>query len=200
MALGGPAVRAWRAVRGGIPGLPAQGWFSDRAGTPGPGQRPSGGRPLRRRLIETLLGRPLQQVLRFTDRNAMATSIENRVPFLHRGVIELAWSFPADHLVGPEGVHKIVLREAVRHHVPAEIIERRDQMGFITPTVVWLRALAPWARTLLDPLRAEPWIRRDVLDLSWRHATEEGKPEAAQRIWLLLSLAQWRETYDVEFT
>jgi len=61
--------------------------------------------------------------LQRTDRSSMANSIECRVPFLDRAVIELAMSLPFDMKVR-NGVEKYVLREAFRSDIPSYMIDR----------------------------------------------------------------------------
>ncbi|MBB3411928.1 asparagine synthase (glutamine-hydrolyzing) [Rhizobium sp. BK316] len=61
--------------------------------------------------------------LQRTDRSSMANSIECRVPFLDRAVIELAMSLPFDMKVR-NGVEKYVLREAFRSEIPSYMIDR----------------------------------------------------------------------------
>lgn len=61
--------------------------------------------------------------LQRTDRSSMANSIECRVPFLDRAVIELAMSLPFDMKVR-NGIEKYVLREAFRSEIPSYMIDR----------------------------------------------------------------------------
>ncbi len=61
--------------------------------------------------------------LQRTDRSSMANSIECRVPFLDRAVIEHAMSLPFDMKVR-NGVEKYVLREAFREEIPSYMIDR----------------------------------------------------------------------------
>ncbi|TXH84923.1 MAG: asparagine synthetase B [Rhizobium sp.] len=61
--------------------------------------------------------------LQRTDRSSMANSIECRVPFLDRAVIEHAMSLPFDMKVR-NGVEKYVLREAFRPEIPSYMIDR----------------------------------------------------------------------------
>jgi asparagine synthase (glutamine-hydrolysing) len=61
--------------------------------------------------------------LQRTDRSSMANSIECRVPFLDRSLIEYAMSLPFDVKVR-KGVEKFVLREAFRGDIPDYMIDR----------------------------------------------------------------------------
>ena len=75
-------------------------------------------------------------VLLKVDRASMAHSLEMRVPFLDRDVVEYASRIhTADKLRGL--TTKYVLKRAVRRLLPNEIIRRR-KTGFMMPVAVWL--------------------------------------------------------------
>jgi asparagine synthase (glutamine-hydrolysing) len=75
-------------------------------------------------------------VLLKVDRASMANSVEVRVPFLDRDVVEYASRIqPADKLRGL--TTKYVLKRAVTRLLPNEIIHRR-KTGFMMPVSVWL--------------------------------------------------------------
>jgi len=97
-----------------------------------------------------MLHESLPSLLRFEDRNSMAFSVEARVPFLDRRVVELAMSIPP-HCKLRGGMTKVVLRDAARGLVPESILARRDKIGFAAPTRAWLAGpMQAWWRDLLD--------------------------------------------------
>ncbi len=61
--------------------------------------------------------------LQRTDRSSMVNSIECRVPFLDRALVEFALSLPFDLKVR-NGVEKHVLREAFRSEIPGYMLDR----------------------------------------------------------------------------
>jgi len=79
-----------------------------------------------------LEGDPLVKV----DRMTMATSLEARVPFLDKEVVELAVQLPSELKIN--GQSKLVLREAFRDLLPKEVIDR-PKHGFDLPLDNWLR-------------------------------------------------------------
>ena len=56
----------------------------------------------------------------------MASSIENRVPFLTPQLFDLTLSLPEEYLLDRQGTTKKILREALRGIVPDYIFARRD--------------------------------------------------------------------------
>ncbi len=81
---------------------------------------------------------PLPLYLRVEDRNAMAHSVEVRVPFLDYRLVSLAFSLPLEwKMRGPWS--KYVLREAMRGVIPESVRTRTDKMGFPTPAGLWFR-------------------------------------------------------------
>lgn len=85
----------------------------------------------------------LPRLLKWDDRNFMASSVEGRYPFLDNKLIELVLAFHPDTLYR-SGWTKEPLRRALESRVPACIARRRIKLGFETPQADWLRtALAP---------------------------------------------------------
>ncbi|MGD9511136.1 MAG: XrtA/PEP-CTERM system amidotransferase [Geminicoccaceae bacterium] len=84
-------------------------------------------------LMTWLPGRMLVKV----DRASMAHGLELRPPLLDHELIEWATRLPAaSKLQGMAG--KIVLKQALRPHLPPELLHRRKQ-GFTLPLAGWLR-------------------------------------------------------------
>ena len=138
-----------------------------------------------------LEGDPLAKV----DRTTMAASLEARVPFLDRAVVELAASMPAEVKVrGRTG--KWVLREAMRGLLPPETLARRKH-AFDPPVAAWLRGPL---RGLVADLPRHPLVLdwgyldgRAVADLVAEHL--DGRRDHHRPLWVLLVLAQWWNLY-----
>lgn len=94
-----------------------------------------------RRLAESLLialgPKGLSSLLRFADRNSMNFSVESRVPFLSRKLVEFTLSLPEQYLLSQKGETKHILRSSLRGIVPDEILSRRDKIGFEASTAGW---------------------------------------------------------------
>lgn len=81
------------------------------------------------RLPELLLAR--------TDRACMAVGLEGRVPFLDHKLVEWGLRIP-EKLKIRKGVHKYILKEAVRGVIPDDVIDRK-KVGFGLPFIEWYK-------------------------------------------------------------
>lgn len=151
--------------------------------------------PLRDQLLREAFFASLPHLLRYGDRNSMAHSREVRLPFLDRRLAELALSLPPGFLLD-DGLTKRVLRDAVRDLVPAEVLARRDKVGFEPPQARWLGSDAgrAWAaEVLLDPRARESGlldaaaVEADLAAGAWRD------PDA---IWRAMNVELWRDGFD----
>jgi asparagine synthase (glutamine-hydrolysing) len=93
--------------------------------------------PLNRQLYADLAIYLADDILVKVDRMSMATSLETRAPFLDVGVMELAFSMPAD-LKLRNGQRKYVLKRALRGLLPDRTLHRPKE-GFSIPMKQWLR-------------------------------------------------------------
>ena len=76
-------------------------------------------------------------ILLKTDKMSMAHSLESRVPFLDRGVFDLARTIPTAQKVNEQQT-KIALRQAAEQVIPTEWAQK-EKLGFPVPVVNWLR-------------------------------------------------------------
>jgi asparagine synthase (glutamine-hydrolysing) len=159
-------------------------------------------RPVRGNLREHRLDSvrsTLPALLRYEDRNSMASSIESRVPFLTPALASFAAGLPDDYLIAPDGAGKLALRRSLHGLVPDAILDRRDKIGFATPEPEWLRALGPWVEAAFEseasraagPLRVEEARRR------WR-SMRSGEAPFDPATWRWLNLVRWAERFAVE--
>jgi len=72
-----------------------------------------------------------------TDLMSMANSLEVRVPFMDYRLVEFLFSLPFDYKIGG-GVQKRILRDAVSHLLPQEVVTRKKQ-GFEVPLLKWFK-------------------------------------------------------------
>ena len=133
------------------------------------------------------------------DRTAMAVSLETRVPFLDRDVVEFAWTLPMNYLRGWEGpdggrIGKLLLRDVLYRYVPKELMDR-PKKGFSVPMAKWLREseLRSWAERLISrrKLVNEGFLNPDVVWSMWDDLQERGIWR--EQIWFILMFEAWLE-------
>jgi asparagine synthase (glutamine-hydrolysing) len=134
-------------------------------------------------------------VLLKVDRASMAASLEVRVPFLNRAVVDFATGLPLElklrRLTG-----KYILKRAMANRLPANIISRKKQ-GFAMPVAHWLTAeLKELTRDMLsmDRLRRQglfdPQFVNGLIDDHLAHRRDNRK-----YIWTLLIFQLWHAKY-----
>ena len=138
-----------------------------------------------------LVGYLPDDILVKVDRAAMAVSLETRVPFLDRSLLDLAWRMPLDAKLR-DGRTKWVLRQVLERHVPAALVDR-PKMGFGLPIGSWLRqGLAPWAEHLLDEkrLRDQQLLDPAPIRKAWSDH-QSGRRDLGYELWDILVLQAW---------
>jgi asparagine synthase (glutamine-hydrolysing) len=138
-----------------------------------------------------LVGYLPDDILTKLDRAAMACSLETRVPFLDRQVVDLAWRLPMSAKLHGS-VTKKVLRTVLHRHVPAALVDR-PKMGFGVPIGAWLRGpLRPWAEELLrrDRLVDQGVLDPDPVRAAW-NAHQSGRRDLGYALWDVLMLESW---------
>jgi len=125
----------------------------------------------------------------------MAASMEMRPPFLDHELVTLAFSLPSSLKVR-QGKTKWILKEVARRHLPSSITDRR-KVGFRVPLDLWFRGhLREMARDILlgrDSFVGTTMDRAAVTALLDAH--ESGRRDESIRIWTLLSLEVWHQTF-----
>jgi asparagine synthase (glutamine-hydrolysing) len=125
------------------------------------------------------------------DRASMALSLETRLPFLDRGVAEIAARIPTRMKIrGRSG--KLVLRNLLARELPRSLFER-PKAGFAAPVGAWLRGpLRDWAEALFDPrkLTANGWFDPAPVRARW-HQHLTGARDYAPSLWAILMFQAW---------
>ncbi|GDY11460.1 asparagine synthetase B [Planctomycetota bacterium] len=186
-----PGLRAWSAAE---PWLLTS-WFRDRGVAPCQPPLARGRDRLGRLLISDLTSTTLPMLLRYEDRTSMRFSVENRVPYCDRDLVEAGLAIADDDKISVDGTTKACLREMLRGLVPDAILDRRDKIGFAAPERRWREdPSGPWQR-ILDAANpaAAPWL--DVSMLRRAIATGRGDPS----VWRSLIALRWGQVLAMEW-
>jgi asparagine synthase (glutamine-hydrolysing) len=151
---------------------------------------------LKQSLVETL-----PSLLRFEDRNAMAFSVENRVPFLTADLLDLIFALPEEEIISNEGRCKAVLVRAMRGVVPDEVLDRRDKIGFAMPLSGLNRSAMSWLETMLRDAASIPVFNVAEIQNLMRltRIGQASDVESQRMIWRWVSFLAWAREFGVSF-
>jgi asparagine synthase (glutamine-hydrolysing) len=133
--------------------------------------------------------------LHYTDRMAMANSVECRVPFLDHRIIEFAYSIPRNYKLTTTGKFKRILKDTFKTQLPDYVINRR-KAGFGMP----LRSIFSNTKTINGLLDRSFFANFngfsvDAIDkLIDNHVT--GREDNSSIIYALISFQEW---YKINF-
>jgi asparagine synthase (glutamine-hydrolysing) len=133
--------------------------------------------------------------LTYTDKLSMAASVEVRVPLLDDALVDLARRIPSElKLRGWR--RKYILKKSQETRLPRDVIWRR-KAGFGAPVRSWLQKdLKPLVDDLLSPQAIK---HRGLLDSREVDriisATASGSADFTMRIYALLTLELWCQTF-----
>jgi asparagine synthase (glutamine-hydrolysing) len=133
--------------------------------------------------------------LTYGDRTSMAASVELRVPFLDRALVEQAGRIPSALKIRA-GRQKWVLSEAAAPWLPPEIATR-PKTGFGAPLRSWLaRDLQPLMRSVLlgDRFLARGLFRSEGMK-TLLGDLESGRRDVAYIVWALFTFEVWARTF-----
>jgi hypothetical protein len=69
--------------------------------------------------------------------------LESRSPFLDHRIVEFAFRLSGRMKIRAGGVTKWIFREVAREFLPADLVDRRDKMGMVSPLPIWLGRALP---------------------------------------------------------
>ena len=127
------------------------------------------------------------------DRMSMAVSLEARVPFLDKDLVELAFRIP-EHLKVEKGKTKLLLKSIAARRLPKECVYRPKE-GFSIPIKNWLNdKLKPLVEDLLNTnqIRRDGLFQASTIDrLKKEH--QRGEANHSHIIWSLMVFQAWRK-------
>ena len=139
----------------------------------------------------------LYDILLKADRMSMANSLELRVPFLDREMLELALSLPVEYRSSKTET-KIALRAAALDQLPESVAKRR-KLGFPVPLNDWLRQDKYYnmVREKFQGPVAEQFFNVPQL-LKLLDAHKAGRNGGMTKIWSFYSFILWYELFFVQ--
>jgi len=134
----------------------------------------------------------LPSLLRYEDRNAMAHSIESRVPFLDFRLVELVFALPRELKIS-SGVTKRILRQSLQGILPEPVRNRQDKIGFTTPEDTWFRTCL--RDQIREILHSESFAQRGYLNVEKvKQAFDcycQERSNISREVWRWVNLELW---------
>ncbi len=138
----------------------------------------------------------LYDILQKADRMSMANSLELRVPFLDKKMLELAVTLPTKYRIDGNTT-KVALRAAALRQLP-ERTAHKKKLGFPVPLNDWLRQEPYYERvkTAFSGEIADRFFNTDaILQLLEDH--KQGKSHNMKKIWTIYTFILWYEQFFV---
>jgi asparagine synthase (glutamine-hydrolysing) len=158
-------------------------------------QRSGNRTPLNKSLYVDFKSYLVDNCLVKVDRMSMATSLEVRVPFLDKELVELAFQMP-DELKVKNGQTKVLLKRVASRHVPRECVYRQKE-GFSIPIKSWLNnKLKPLMENLLDQreIRSQGLFEPAAVErLKQEHLV--GVANHSHVLWSLMVFQAWKKRW-----
>lgn len=139
-----------------------------------------------------LQGYMANTLLRDTDFMSMAHSLEVRVPYVDKEVVNFVLGLPGQWKIDGRGP-KPLLRDAVKDLLPDDFL-RRPKMGFTLPFERWMqsRLRADIGAVFADEGRFSTMgISSDQAGKTWQHFLQSPRKVGWSRPWSLYVLGKW---------
>lgn len=133
-------------------------------------------------------------ILLKADKTSMANSLELRVPFLDKRVMELAQKIPTECRVNRTST-KLALREAARRTLP-ERTAMKDKLGFPVPIRVWLREddCYQTVKTAFESETAKKYFNvKNLIKMLDKH--KNGNADLSRKIWTVYTFLVWHSQF-----
>ena len=177
-------VSAWRSneLARLMPGATAGAW---------PAFTPDGSGPTERMMRCDARTYLVDDILQKVDRASMSVSLEARNPLLDPDVVAVAMRSVSRAEQRPGS--KPLLREALRHDLPDELVDR-PKMGFGVPVGEWMRdGLRAMVEDLVLSRTATEYDSGVAHTLVEQHLS--GRRDAGHQVWPLLMFELWRDRW-----
>jgi len=133
-------------------------------------------------------------ILLKADKTSMANSLELRVPFLDKKVMELAQTIPLNCRVNTVTT-KLALRKAAEKTLPQRTA-KKDKLGFPVPIRVWLKEEQYYntVKSAFTSSAAEKYFDTQKL-MAMLDLHRSGKKDVSRKIWTVYTFLVWYEQF-----
>lgn len=150
---------------------------------------------LNQQLHRTFVMESIPRILHYEDRNSMAFSIEQRMPFLDYRLVEFIFGLTNSWKMG-DGVAKIILRKALKGVMPDTITNRYSKLGFTVPQNRWIQEVEGYVSDLFSSasFRQRPyWDSKKIKNLYTKNMGSQAKMDIF--LWRVIACETWLNKY-----
>jgi asparagine synthase (glutamine-hydrolysing) len=135
----------------------------------------------------------VDDLLMKVDKMGMLASLEARVPYLDRGVVEMVSAWPANVKLDFCSTKRVV-RKLVARRFPDSIAKRRKQ-GFTVPVGRWFREglRAEFEARVFGGGPCDEWLRRSTVEALWREH-QSGRNRSLM-LWSIFIFSWWLDMH-----
>lgn len=140
--------------------------------------------------IEEIESLQLPHLLRYEDRNSMASSVESRLPFLDHNLVEKALLLPLDSKIF-NGWTKFILRGYLESNNLPNIAWQKQKYGFEAPLNFWFENKSYNLFKIINDSRIikEICVEKEIKKLIQK--------KDINKLWPYISLALWEKEFQV---
>jgi asparagine synthase (glutamine-hydrolysing) len=145
-------------------------------------------------LVELQTNLPFD-LLKITDRETMAASIESRVPYIDHKLVEFSFKIPVE-LKMMNGKGKYIFKKAIKNLVPESVLKKKKQ-GLTLEPKAWFSQFKDIAVNILDKKTVE---KANIFKYTYiqKLLQRPFNPQFEfqyQRLWRILAFEIWRKIY-----
>ena len=131
-------------------------------------------------------------ILTKADKMSMANSLEVRVPFLDRPLIDYATSLPTEYKVDKNTTKKIF--RDIASEVLEDKVSTKKKLGFPVPIRVWLKEDETYESVRKVFMKDDKFFnQKAILKLLDDH--KKGKADNSRKIWTIYVFLIWYEIF-----
>lgn len=138
----------------------------------------------------------IPRILKSEDRNSMAFSIEERVPFIDRDLMSYTFAVGSKMKVR-DATSKWMIRESLKGILPERVRTRRSKLGFNTPEQRWI--LSEQYRRYAEDMNLASVLSDSPVNgkafMDYVDSIRQGKKKYSGVVWRIYNYAMWRKKY-----
>lgn len=138
----------------------------------------------------------LKGYLKCEDRCSMWHGVEARVPFADDlPLMEYVFQIPGNYKI-QNGIKKHLLKEATKHLLPADIYNRKDKMGYVTPNNRWVfESKDAFKKYFTSDL--EEYFNYELLMKDYDSFFDQRHLPENQKMFKFIAFAAWKKAYGL---